>query len=91
MSFSFVAAGTPDQVRRQLDSQLSTIQSWTNNDTRQPEAVVELVKFHLDNTAFARGLLVDCNGHHDKENANLTLSMRSLYLPLEPAATQEDA
>lgn len=89
MSFSLVAAGTPDQVRRQLASQLTTMQSWTNNDTSQPEAVIALVEMHLNKAAYKRGLLVEANGHLDNEYGTLTLSMRGLYLPLEPDPAPE--
>jgi len=89
MSFSLVAAGTPDQVRRQLDSQLKTMQSWASNDTSQPEAVIDLITMHLDKAAFKRGLLVDANGHLDTENGNLNIMMRGLYLPLESETTTD--
>lgn len=89
MSFSLTAAGTPDQVRRQLASQLTTMQSWTNNDTSQPEAVISLIHMHLDKCAYKRGLLVEANGHLDAQNANLTITMRGLYLPLESETTTD--
>lgn len=97
MSFSLVAAGLPDQVHRQLTSQLTRMQSWANNDTSQPEAVVDLIRFHLDKAAYANGLLVEANGHLDATQGSLTISVRPLYLPLEeqtqdtPADVNEEA
>jgi hypothetical protein len=90
VSFSIHAAGSKDQVRRQLGHAVQQQEKW-NNDTTQIMAVVGLIEHHLAGSAYTGGVLVEANGHHDTANGNLSLTIRPLFIPAEPEPEPETA
>lgn len=80
MSFSLIAAGRPEDVRKQLDAQLEHHKQWGPNP--QEAAVVALIEQHLAATDFPGGVYVDAAGHQDPGQASLTITLRPLQMPI---------
>jgi len=85
MTFSLIAAGTKEQVRRQLQTQLVKHAEW-NNDPKQPQAVIDLIEHHLDGSDYPGGVYVEASGHHDQYSGSLHVNIKPLNIPAEPAA-----
>lgn len=90
MSFAFTAAGTTDQVREQLAAaQLH------GGDTSQADKVLAFLLSEVDawpKCSFpgkVAGLIVEASGHHDTAHRSVSVSMRTLWLPVAETTTAE--
>jgi len=85
MTFSLIAAGSREQVQRQMQSQLAQHIEW-KNDPFQMQAVIDLVEHHLERGQFKGGVLVESGGHLDGfggYGGALTLTIKPLNIPAE--------
>lgn len=83
MAFTIVAAGTIEQVQRQIRHAVN----YGEHDNHQLEALREFVLSELDNwppnprRGYEPAVLVEARGHTDRFGPHLTLSVRPLSLP----------
>jgi len=89
VSFSFQAAGTVEQARAQIDA--ATIYGENPQATAVKGFILsELAAWPADTPGRRAGVIVEANGHHDDYCRNVTLTMRTLWLPDEPAKPVPD-
>lgn len=90
MTFSVHAAGTKDQVRRQLDGALQRHTSY-NQKHEELAKVLDLVNHHLDTGAYDGGVYVEANGHLDTWGGSLQLTIKPLQLAPEAEPKPDSA
>lgn len=90
-SFGFEAAGTVDQVRGQLATQLQATRRYGGEPDSQADAVLALVRAELDAMpdsppTHERGAHVTASGNADGNGRYLTVTVRTLTLPRTDSA-----
>lgn len=83
MTFAFTAAGTKDQVDKQLDHAVKRHIGY-NQKPEEIQQVVAVAKHWLSTGKYPNGVFVETNGHLDNYGGALTLTIKPLSIPEEP-------
>jgi hypothetical protein len=88
MSFSLVAAGRIDDAVEHVKNTVGY------GDTSQLDDVKEFILDELGNwptgPSAPKGVFVEASGHHDAQNRQVNISIRSLFLPTPPTAEGDE-
>lgn len=84
MSFTLLAAGTIEQVRRQVRHAVNFGVDSSQLDELREYLLAQLEHWPASHQpGYDNGLMVEASGHQDKLNGYLTLKIRPLQIPQE--------